>query len=85
MNKLTPPNPGDAYSYGWNILKNNFMELLFLVAVMIFIQSPMGYFQRDVVAFSWDELDGIVRNGIYNLYSTLYWILIATPLQYGAA
>jgi len=82
--ETSAPRPENAYSYGWKIVKAHFLELLFLVIIIAFIQSPMGWFQKDSLEFSWDKLDGIVHNTVYNLYSMAYGLLIATPFQFGA-
>ena len=82
MEKLAAPSPGNAYSHGWKILKENFLELLLIIFIVMVVQTPVGYFNRAVIEFTSYGYEGDFYN---NVYSSFYWLLVVTPFQYGAA
>ena len=82
MERLAAPSPGNAYSHGWKILKKNFLELLLIIFVVAVVETPMGYFNREVIEFTSYGYEG---SGMYNnFYSMLYGLLVVTPFQFGA-
>ncbi len=81
MEKLAAPSPGNAYSHGWKILKENFLELLLIIFIMAVIETPLGYFNREIIEFTSYGYEGNIYN---NFYSTFYWLLVVTPFEFGA-
>jgi len=71
------PNAGDAYSHGWQILKKYFLELLLLAFIGFLIQAPWGWANRNYE--DWEHY----RNFTDQIFPLAYWILLATPLEYG--
>jgi len=72
---------GGAYGHGWQILKKNFLELLLVIFIIMLINAPLSWFNKDVDFFN-SYSDGF--NFTDGLYSLLYWLLVVTPLEYGA-
>jgi len=42
---------GGAYGHGWQILKKNFLELLLVVFIIMLINAPLSWFNKDVDFF----------------------------------
>jgi len=82
---LVPPpeaTVGGAYGHGWQILKKNFLELLLVIFIIMLINAPLSWFNKNVdFISSYGDYDFDFTNGLYSL---LYWLLVATPLEYGA-
>ncbi len=82
QNTLTPPHAtaGGAYGHGWETLKKYFLELLLLTFILMLIDTPFGWFNKS----SWSgDLSGYNYDFTSSLYSLLYWLLIAAPVEYG--
>jgi len=77
---VPPPraNAGDAYSHGWQQMKKFFLELLVLAFIGLLIQAPMGWpYAGDYN--DWKQY----MNFSDRIFPIAYWILLATPLEYG--
>ncbi|MCP3930738.1 MAG: hypothetical protein GY705_16745 [Bacteroidetes bacterium] len=67
------PTAGSTYSFGWNIMKTHFLELLLVVVIVFAVQIPLGLLRQDDA--------GIFSNVIGAIYS----VLIGGPIGYGVA
>ena len=78
--QTSPPLPsvGSVYSFGWDQMKKYFLELLLLAFIGFLIQAPMGWPYRGDVQ-NWQEY----MNFTDRIFPLAYWILLATPLEYG--
>lgn len=87
MEKIAAPSPDNVFSHGWKIMKANFLELLFIVIILGFIQAPLSWIQENDVdyQYNWNSIETILYGLITNLYALLYWLVIAIPFSFGSA
>jgi uncharacterized membrane protein len=72
------PTIGGCFQEAWSVLKNNFVILLLLVILTAVVDIPMGY--EHIVYrngdFSWGA-------SFLGLFAFAYYILVASPFNYG--
>lgn len=79
------PSVGGSYSHGWETLKKYFLELLLVAFVLALIQTPQGWMNFDYN--NWDDSSDFREFWSFSdrIYGIAYWVLIATPIEYGIA
>ena len=78
QNATSPPEAtaGGSYGHGWGTLKKYFLELLLITFIIVLIDAPFGWFNKSSLTnYNYDFTN--------SLYSMLYWVLIASPIEYG--
>ena len=78
QNATSPPEAtaGGSYGHGWGTLKKYFLELLLITFIIVLINVPFGWFNKS-------SLTNYNNDFTNSLYSMLYWVLIASPIEYG--
>ncbi len=67
---------GGSFGHGWDTLKKYFLELLLITFIIVLIDAPFGWFNKSSLTnYSYDFTN--------SFYSMLYWVLIASPIEYG--
>lgn len=74
------PGVGTSYNIGWDLLKNNFVELLLLIIISMAVNIPVG------IARGAAEAVGLGAGGvILGLMGMVIGLFIAAPVGYGVS
>lgn len=74
------PTVGSSYGYSWDMMKNNFLELLLVMVIYIVASIPAGIGRAGV------EAAGLGAGGVMlGLFSLIYGLFVVAPLSYGMA
>ncbi len=74
------PGVGTSYNIGWDLLKNNFVELLLLIVISMAVNIPVGITRVGA------EAVGLGAGGvILGLMGIVIGLFIAAPIRYGVS
>ena len=71
------PAYSGAFSHGWQIMKNNFIELLVVVLVVMLFSIPFGFANHFIDSDSFGY-------AFFTLFNVVYGLIVMAPLGYGA-
>ena len=76
--RVLTPSAGSAYGFGWDTMKKYFLDLFLVSAIVGAILIPLGMIS---------SLDGKETAGgvLLQIFSFAYWILLLSPILFGAA
>jgi len=76
--RVLTPSAGSAYGFGWDTMKKRFLDLFLVSAIVGAILVPL---------FMISSLDGQETAGgvLLRIFSFAYWILLLSPILFGAA
>ena len=74
------PSVSSSYNISWDLMKNNFVELLLLTIISIAASIPTGLMRIGV------EGSGFGAGGVLlGLFGIVFWLFISAPIAYGIA